>query len=101
MIALRRFLFIAMLVFAAAVAALFAFNNPERISVDVGVARLDDVPASVAFATAFALGWCFGVASTAFALLKLSADRRRLRKELRIAEAEAQSLRSLSLQDAD
>ena len=101
MTALRRILLIGLLVFAAAIAALFAFNNPDRIAVDIGVARVEDVPASVAFTTAFALGWCFGVASTAFALLRMSAERRRLRKELRFAEAEARSLRSLPLQDAD
>ena len=100
MTALRRILLIALLVLAAAIAALFAFNNPERITVDVGVARFEGVPASVAFTTAFALGWLFGVASTAFALLRISAERRRLRKELRFAEAEARNLRSL-LQDAD
>jgi hypothetical protein len=99
--ALRRMLFIGLLLFAAAIAALFAFNNPERIAVDIGVARLEGVPASVAFTVALALGWCFGVASVAFALLRMSADRRRLRKELRFAEAEARSLRSLPLQDAD
>jgi uncharacterized integral membrane protein len=100
-IALRRILFVSLIFVAVAIAALFAFNNPERISVDIGVARLESVPASVAFVTAFALGWCFGIASATFALLRIAADRRRLRKELRFVEAEARSLRNLPLQDAD
>lgn len=101
MTALRRILIIALLVVAAAVAALFAFNNPGRISVDVGIARLESVPTSVAFTVAFALGWLFGAASAVLVVLRVSADRRRLRRELRHAEAEARSLRSLALQDAD
>lgn len=99
--ALRRLLFTALILIAAAAAALFAFNNPGRIDVDVGIMRLEAVPTSVAFAATFALGWVFGLLSAAFALLRVSAERRRLRRELRITEAEAHSLRSLPLADAD
>lgn len=99
--ALRRLLFTALILIAAAAAALFTFNNPGRIDVDVGFMRLEAVPASVAFAATFALGWVFGLLSAAFALLRVSAERRRLRRELRITEAEARSLRSLPLADAD
>lgn len=98
---LRRTLLIGLALVVASAAALFAFNNPGRIDVDIGVALLEDVPASIAFAVAFAFGWLFGMLSAGFAVLKLSADRRRLRRELRMTEAEADSLRSLPLADAD
>jgi uncharacterized membrane protein YciS (DUF1049 family) len=99
--ALRRLLVVTLILIAAAVAALFAFNNPQRMDVDIGVARLESVPASVAFATAFALGWAFGLGSAGFALLRISAEKRRLRRELRLTEAQARSLRDLPLSDAD
>lgn len=99
--ALRRAAFAALVLVAVSAAALFTFNNPGRIDVDVGFALLEGVPASVAFAAAFALGWIFGILSAAVTLLRMSADRRRLRRELRVTEAEAANLRSLPLPDAD
>lgn len=81
--------------------AVFAYNNPERIAIDLGVVRLDGVPVPLAFAVSLAIGWMFGLLSAATALLRMSAERRRLRKELRLAEAEVKSLRSLPLHDAD
>jgi uncharacterized membrane protein YciS (DUF1049 family) len=99
--ALRRMLVVTMILVAAAAAALFAFNNPQRMDVDIGVARLEGVPASVAFATAFALGWVFGLVSAGFAMLRIAAEKRRLRRELRLTEAQARSFRGLPLHDAD
>ena len=43
----------------------------------------------------------FGLISAGVALLRLSRERRRLRRELKLAEAEVKSLRSLPLHDAD
>src|SRR5690606_13984812 len=45
--------------------------------------------------------WLFGILSAALTLLRVSADRRRLKRELRVTEAEAANLRSLPLPDAD
>ena len=101
MIILRRVVFFALLAIIVLAAAVFAYGNPETISVDIGVTRLENVPASVAFAVAFALGWGFGLVSAALAMLKMAADRRRLRRELRFAEAEVRGLRSFPLQDAN
>ena len=86
---------------ALAVAALLAYVNPQRIAVDIGVARLDAVPASVAFTVAFAFGWLFGLACAAGALLRGAAERRRLGRRLRVAESEAHALRNLPVHDAD
>lgn len=100
MTALRRVLLVALLAVVVLAAVLFAYGNPEPISVDLGFTRLEQVPAAAAFASAFAVGWLFGLICAGLALLKLAADRRRLRRELRFAEAEVRSLRSMPLQDA-
>ncbi len=83
------------------IAAVFAYNNPEQIAIDVGFARIEGVPVPVAFVVCLAIGWVFGLASAGFAVLRMSRERRRLRRELKLAEAEVKSLRSLPLHDAD
>jgi hypothetical protein len=82
-------------------AAVFTYNNPEPITVDTGFMRFERVPASIAFGACFALGWLFGVLSAGLALLRMAGERRRLRRDLKFAEAELNSLRSLPLQDAN
>jgi uncharacterized integral membrane protein len=82
-------------------AAVFAYANPGSIAVDLGFARLDEVSIAGAFVTAFAIGALFGMACTAFAYLRVSAERRRLRRHLTAAEAELGRLRSAPLQHAD
>ena len=49
----------------------------------------------------FVAGWIFGLLCVSVYLLRLVNERRRLRKSLRIAEAEVSSLRNLPMQDAD
>src|SRR5690606_40662319 len=98
---LRRVAYAALVLVVVAAAALFTYNNPGRIDVDLGFVLLEGVPTSVAFAVTFAVGWFFGVLSAALALLRMSAERRRLRRELRVTEAEAADLRSLPVSHAD
>lgn len=72
--------------------------NPGKVPVDLGFAQYTaEIPA--AFVTAFVLGWLFGLFCASVFMLRLVNQRRRLRKQLRIAEAEVSSLRSLPLQD--
>ena len=82
-------------------AAVFAYNNPQQIAIDIGFVRLDAVPVPVAFVVCLGIGWVLGLVSAGVALLRMSRERRRLRRELRLAEAEVRSLRSLPLHDAD
>jgi uncharacterized integral membrane protein len=89
------------LLLVALITAVFAYSNPDRIAVDIGIVRFESVPVSLAFVTSIAIGWVFGLASAGLALLRLSRERRRLRRDLKLAEAEVKSLRSLPLQDAD
>lgn len=97
----RTILFFGLLASIVLLAAVFAYANPGSITVDVGFARLDNVSMSLAFATAFALGWLFGLLCAGLALLSMARERRRTRRELRLAEAEVSSLRSLPIHDAD
>lgn len=101
MVTLRRAIYFLVLLFLVLVAVVLAYSNPEPVSLDLGIARIDGVSLSVALAGAFALGWLFGLISAGVALLRMIADRRRLRREIRFAEAELGSLRGLPLQDAD
>lgn len=81
-------------------AAVFGANNPQGVSIDVGVARLEDVSVAMAFTGAFAAGWIFGVLCAAGAVVKMLSERRRLRRDLRLAEAQLRNLGNLS-HDAD
>lgn len=101
MATLRRILYFAVLTLVVLLAAVFAYTNPGAISVDIGFVRLNDVSMSAAFVSAFVLGWLFGLLCAGMALMKLSADRRRLRRHLRLAEAEVGSLRTLPSDHAD
>lgn len=98
---MRKTVLLLVLLVLALLTAVFAFNNPDRIAVDVGFARIEDVSLSLAFLVCFALGWLFGAASAGIALFRIVGERRRLRRDLRLAEAEVRTLRSLPLHDAD
>jgi uncharacterized membrane protein YciS (DUF1049 family) len=98
--ALRKILFILVLVLLVCVAAVFAYNNPEPVDLDIGLARFEGISLTLALACAFGLGWLFGVASVGFALLKMAAEKRRIRRELHDAESEVATLRSIPIDDA-
>ena len=101
MVTVRKTALVFALLLAVLIAAVFAYNNPEQIAIDVGFARIDGVPVPVAFVVCLAIGWVFGLISAGVALMRMSRERRRLRRELKLAEAEVKSLRSLPLHDAD
>ena len=98
---LRKILIVAVLVLLVCVAALFAYNNPEPVTLDIGLARFDNISLTLVLACAFAVGWLFGLASAAFALMRTAAEKRRLRRALRNVETEVASLRSLPMNDAN
>jgi uncharacterized integral membrane protein len=100
-VALRRLAIVAIAAIAVLVAAVFAYGNQEPVDVDVGVLILEDVSLTVVLTVTFVLGACFGGLFSVGAMLKHLRERRLLRRELRRTETELQSLRSLSLPDAD
>ncbi len=96
----KIFLFLLVLLIAF-LAAVFSYNNPGNITIDVGFARFEDASVSLAFVIAFAIGWLFGLLSVGIAIVRITNERRRLRRNLKLAEAEVSSLRSLPLHDAN
>ena len=97
---LRKVLLFLLIAAFAAVAATFAYLNPGTLDLDLGFAAMEDISKPLAFAVSFALGWLFGLACAASAMVKYFAQRRRLQRDLRVAESEVSSLRSLPLNDA-
>lgn len=101
MVTVRKAILALALLLAVLLAAVFAYNNPGQIAIDIGFTRIEGVPVPVAFVICLAIGWVFGLISAGAALLRMSRERRRMRRELKLAEAEVKSLRSLPLHDAD
>lgn len=91
---LRRFAFFLLLFVILVVALAFAALNPGAIIVDVGFFETR-MQKSLALTLAFAAGWLFGLLCLAVVLVRMVLERRRLRKALRLAEAEVHTLRSL------
>ena len=98
---LRKILVVIALVLLVCLAAVFAYNNPDPVTVDIGLARFENTSLTLALACAFAVGWLFGLASAAYALMRMAAEKRRIRRELRNVETEVASLRTLPMNDAN
>ena len=101
MATVRKLMILAVIAIFVLAAAVFAYGNREPISIDVGFMRFEAVSLAVAFAVTFAIGAVFGIICAGFALLRMAREKRLLRRELRSAEAELSSLRSMPLQDAN
>ena len=99
MVTLRRIAFASALVAFMLAAAVFAYSNPQPIAVDVGLVRFERVSLAVAFTVVFAFGWAFGLLSAGLALWRTAAEKRRLRNDLRYAEAELSTLRRVQADD--
>jgi uncharacterized integral membrane protein len=84
----RRLAFAATLVSLILLTGVFAYSNPQPIDVDVGFTRFEQVPMAVAFAIVLALGWLIGVFCAGLALWRSAGEKRRLKQDLKYAEAE-------------
>ena len=84
----RRLALAAVLIVLVLLTGVFAYSNPRPIDVDIGLMRLEQVPMAVAFAVVLVLGWLLGVLSAALALWRSAGEKRRLRQDLKFAEAE-------------
>lgn len=78
----KRILTAIVLVAALALSAFFTWLNPGEISLDVGFTAFRS-PLGLAFVGALALGWLLGILSALLWIARISADRRRLRAELK------------------
>ena len=97
---IQRILAAVVLVLATGLAALFASVNTASIEVDV-LYGVYELPQSLVIIGALVVGVFIGLACAALMVLRVAGDRRKLRKALRVAEAEVRSLRSLPMQNAD
>ena len=97
---LRRIVFPSLLFAVLVLAVLFAALNPGVIDVDLGFFETQ-VQKSLALTLAFAAGWLFGLFCLVIVIVRMIIERRRLRKALRLAEAEVHTLRSLPPAHAD
>jgi len=84
----RRLAFAAILITLILLTGVFAYSNPQPIDVDVGLMRFEQVPMAIAFAIALAVGWLVGVLSAGLALWRSAGEKRRLKQDLKYAEAE-------------
>jgi uncharacterized membrane protein YciS (DUF1049 family) len=100
LVTLRRIAFLLVLIAFMLAAAVFVYSNPEPITVDIGFVRLEHVSMAGAFAIVFACGWLFGLLSAGIALWRTTSEKKRLRRDLRYAEAELSSVRALQVDDA-
>lgn len=96
----RNLIFFLLIVLVLLLAIIFAALNPGLIELDYAFGEME-VQTSLALTLAFGLGWLFGLLCAGIVLLKTLNERRKLRKSLRLAEAEVKTLRSMPIQDAD
>ncbi|MBT8143236.1 MAG: LapA family protein [Gammaproteobacteria bacterium] len=95
---IRTLVFVLLLIIVFLLAAVFAYLNPGVVSLNLAVGEFE-IPKAQAFAITIAVGWVLGALSATVLVLKLMRDRAKLRREVRLAEAEADNLRSLPLRD--
>jgi len=98
---IRKFVVYITLIFILVLAAAFTYNNPVIVSIDLGVAKFEAVRLSIAVIVSFAIGWFFGLLAAGTALIRISAERRKLRRKLQLVELELNSIKSRPLQDAN
>ncbi|HEY6642907.1 hypothetical protein [Povalibacter sp.] len=87
---MRRFLAIGSIVLAAVLALLVSAMNPSRVEIELAFGRLVS-PLGLALVVAFTVGMVFGLASRVYWVAELLNERGRLRRALRLAEANARS----------
>jgi uncharacterized integral membrane protein len=85
---LRSLAYATVLIFLLLLTGVFAYSNPQPIDVDIGFTRFEQIPMAVAFAITLALGWLLGVLSAGMALWRSAGEKRRLKQDLKYAEAE-------------
>lgn len=87
---MKRLVLIALLVLLSGAGLVFALLNPDRLSIELAFVRLT-VPVGLALIVAFAAGMLLGVLWRVTWVATLLGERGRLRRALRLAEAEARS----------
>ena len=97
---LRKILVGVLVVIILMITIVFSASNPGLIDLDLAFVQVE-IQKSLAVILVFGFGWVFGLFCAVLLLLRFVNERRKLRKSLRLAEAEVKTLRSMPLQDAD
>jgi len=96
----RNLLFFIVIFSGLLLAMVFAALNPGLITLDLAFTETE-VQKSLALTVAFGFGWIFGLLCAGIMRVRMIGELRKLRKALRLAEAEVRTLRSMPIQDAD
>jgi uncharacterized integral membrane protein len=96
----RTLLLLLAVVLLFLVVVVFSLSNPGTMELDLAVGKYE-VKTAVAFAVAVAGGWLWGVISVLSYVFRLLGERRRLRKQIRVANTELNNLRALPMHDAN
>ncbi len=97
---LRRIGIVAVVLVVFVLMIWFTSINPGVVSIDLAFGTVEPtIP--LALSVTFVLGWLFGILCASIYVLRLLAERRRLRASLRTSESEVSSLRNLPIADAD
>ena len=91
----RRLLLLTAFILAALCCAAFIRLNPYPVELELGVSRLS-LSAGQALAVAFLIGWAAGLVAGIGWISRLARERSRLRQALRLAEADARTLRAIA-----
>ncbi len=96
----RRIIVVFLVLVVAALAAIFANLNPAVIPLDLAFGTIQ-APLTLVIIACLALGWVLGLVSASFMIFRMMAQRRTLRRSLRLVEKEVENLRSMSLPETN
>jgi uncharacterized membrane protein YciS (DUF1049 family) len=100
MVMIRNLLLLVLILVIVVFSAGFAWLNPGKITLDIGFSVLETA-VSYALIACFAIGWIFGLVTAAFWAIRQAGRRRKLARQLRLAEAEVENLRQLPAADGN
>ncbi len=95
----RGIIFVVLAIVVVLASAMFANKNPGKIELDL-IVHTYEVVTALAFTVALIAGWLLGIATASLYLLKAANEKRKLKKNIKMAEVELKNLRSLPMQDA-
>ena len=97
---LRRIIVLFLILAVFAFAAVFANLNPAVIPLDLAFGEIQ-APLTMVFVVCLSIGWVLGLVSASFMIFRMMAQRRTLRRSLRLAEKEIDNLRTMPLPEVD
>ena len=88
-----------LIVFFVLLVVIFSWRNPGSVEIDLAFGNYE-VSKAIAFVVTLAIGWVWGLLTATVFIVRLLGERRRLRKRVKLADAELSNLRSLPIHDA-